>query len=75
MQIVLSIGESQNLASANLGTWVFKASYMWCTGIGGLVQFAVFGAPKHLQQGNNFERCRNTSKCTCGHCTLHELHC
>jgi len=35
MQIVLSIGESQNLASANLGTWVFKASYMWCTGVMG----------------------------------------
>jgi hypothetical protein len=26
MQIVLSIDESQNLASAKLGTWVFKAS-------------------------------------------------
>jgi hypothetical protein len=33
--IVLSIGKSKNLASANLGTWVFKASYMWCTGVMG----------------------------------------
>lgn len=67
MQIVLSIGESQNLASANLGTWVFKA-YMWWWGL--LLQFPVFGAPKHLREWNNFERCRNTSKCTCGHYAL-----
>jgi hypothetical protein len=67
MQIVVAIGESQNMVAVHLGSLVFKASYTWCAGMMGTVTICCVW--------NNFVSCRNTSKCTCGHCALHDSLC